>query len=130
VEVDFGAINVSTNGTSEVVVDVWRKIGRKKKADEEAFLRDHPVTFNQDGNTVTVRSRGKTGSSWSLRGRNSNEAKYTITVPARFSAQLRTGGGSVDVADLTGEVRADTGGGALSFSHLAGPLRGDSGEAA
>ena len=32
VEVDFGAINVSTNATSEVVVDVWRKIGRKKES--------------------------------------------------------------------------------------------------
>jgi hypothetical protein len=127
VEVDFGAINVSTNGTSEVVVDVWRKIGRKKKADEEAFLRDHPVTFTQDGNTVSIRSHGKTRSSWSWTGRNSNEATYTVTVPARFSAQLRTGGGSVDVVDLTGDVRADTGGGALSFSRLAGPLRGDTG---
>ena len=59
VDVDFGSIDVSTNATSEVVVDVWRKIGRKKKADEEAFLRDNPVEFTQDGNTVTIRSRGK-----------------------------------------------------------------------
>jgi hypothetical protein len=127
VDVDFGAINVSTNGTSEVVADVWRKIGRKKKADEEAFLQDHPVTFTQDGNTVTIRSHGKTRSSWSLSGRNSNDAKYTISVPARFSAQLRTGGGGIDVADLTGEVRADTGGGGLSFARLTGSLRGESG---
>jgi hypothetical protein len=127
VEVDFGAINVSTNGTSEVVIDVWRKIGRKKKADEEAFLRDHPVTFTQDGNTVAIRSQSKTRSSWSSSGRNSNEAKYTITVPARFSAQLRTGGGGIDVVDLTGEVRADTGGGTLSFTRLTGTLRGETG---
>ena len=43
------SIDVSTNATSEVVVDVWRKIGRKKKADEEAFLRDNPVKFAQAG---------------------------------------------------------------------------------
>ena len=127
VEVDFGAINVSTNATSEVVIDVWRKIGRKKKADEEAFLRDHPVTFAQDGNTVTIRSQSKTRSSWSSSGRNSNEAKYTLTVPAQFSAQLKTGGGPIDAVDLTGEVRADTGGGGLSFAHLTGPLRGQTG---
>jgi len=127
VEVDFGVIDVSTNGTSEVVADVWRKIGRRKKADEEAFLREHPVTFTQDGSTVTIRSHGKTRSSWSWTGRNSNEAKYTITVPARFSAQLRTGGGGIDVADLTGEVRADTGGGGLSFTRLTGTLRGATG---
>ncbi len=127
VDVDFGSVNVSTNATDEVVVDVWRKIGRRKKADEEAFLRDHPVTFTQDGNTVTVQSRGERGRSWFGGGRTQNEAKYTISVPARFSARLKTGGGGVDVADLTGEVRADTGGGGLSFVRLHGSLAGKTG---
>src|SRR3974390_3461686 len=63
VEVDFGSINVSTNATSEVVVDFWRKIGRKNKADEEAVLRDNPVQLTQEGNTVTIRSHGKNSSS-------------------------------------------------------------------
>ena len=85
VEVDFGSVDVSTNATGEVVVDVWRKIGRRKKADEEAFLRDNPVEFAQEGNTVTIRSHGKSRWSWSLSGRNQNEAKYTITVPAQFA---------------------------------------------
>ena len=127
VEVDFGSINVSTNATSEVVVDVWRKIGRKNKADEEAVLRDNPVKLTQEGNTVTIRSHGKAGSSWSWSGRNQNEAKYTITVPARFDARLKSGGGGIEVADLTGEVRAQTGGGGLSFARLNGPLNGDTG---
>jgi len=127
VEVDFGSINVSTNATSEVVVDVWRKIGRKKKADEEAFLRDHPVTFTQDGNTVTIRSHGKTRSSWSWSGRNQNEAKYTISVPPQFSARLKTGGGGIDVVDLTGDVGARTGGGGLIFGRLHGALHGETG---
>src|SRR5512137_2124245 len=55
VDVDFGSIDVSTKATSEVVVEVWRKIGRRKKADEEAFLRENPVAFTQEGNTVTIR---------------------------------------------------------------------------
>jgi hypothetical protein len=127
VEADFGTINVSTNANGELVVDVWRKIGRKKKADEEAFLLDNPVTITQDGNTVTVRSPGKIAWSWSGGGRNQNEAKYTITVPARFGARLRTGGGGIEVTDLTGEVRAHTGGGGVGFTRLHGSLEGDSG---
>ena len=127
VDVDFGSISVSTNATSEVVVEVWRKIGRRKKADEEAFLRDNPVTFTQDGNTVTIQSRGKNRSSWSWTGRNQNDAKYTISVPARFDARLKTGGGGIDVVDLTGEVQADTGGGGLTFTRLHGPLHGNTG---
>jgi hypothetical protein len=126
-EVDFGAISISTNANNEVAVDVWRKIGRRKKADEEAYLREHPVTFTQDGNTVTIRSRGKSGRSWSVSGRNLNDAKYTISVPARFSARLKTGGGGVAVADLTGDVRAETGGGGLDFARLHGPVVGETG---
>ncbi|MCX6924033.1 MAG: DUF4097 family beta strand repeat-containing protein [Verrucomicrobia bacterium] len=127
VDVDFGSINVSTNGTSEVVVDVWRKIGRKKKADEEAFLRDNPVEFAQEGNAVTIRSRSKSKLSWSWSRQTQNDAKYTISVPAQFKAQLKTGGGGVRVVDLMGDVKARTGGGALSFARLHGPLNGETG---
>jgi len=55
VDVDIGSIDVTTHATGEVVVEVWRKVTRRTKADEEEFLRDHPVTFRQDGNTVTIR---------------------------------------------------------------------------
>jgi hypothetical protein len=127
VEVDFGTITVATNDSNEVVVDVWRKIGRKKKADEEAFLRDNPVIFTQDGNTASIRSHSKTRASVSWTGRTQNEAKYTITVPARFNAQLTTGGGGIDVVDLTGDVHAQTGGGSLGFVRLNGPVDGQTG---
>ena len=93
VDLDFGSIDVTTNETGEVVVDVWRKVTRKNKADEEEFLQDHPVTFSQDGNTVTVRSRRKGVGGWSSSGRSRTEAKYTITVPAQFDARLKTAGG-------------------------------------
>jgi hypothetical protein len=127
VEVDFGSIELGTNATDEVVVDVWRKIGRRKKADEEAFLRDNPVKFTQDDNTVTISSHGKSHWSGLWSGRNQNEAKYTITMPARFNARLNTGGGGIEVVDLTGEVKARTGGGGLDFARLRGPLDGDTG---
>src|SRR5256885_5084345 len=64
VDIDFGSIEVGTNSTSEVVVDVWRKIGRSRKSDEEKFLKDNPVTFSQGGDSVTIRSKNKNKSSW------------------------------------------------------------------
>jgi hypothetical protein len=125
VDVDFGSIDVATHGTGEVVVDVWRKITRRNKADEEKFLQDHPVTFSQDGNTVTVRSRRKEASQWSSSGPSRTEAKYTITVPAQYNAQLKTSGGGIAVSNLAGEVKANTSGGGLRFAHLRGPLDGE-----
>jgi hypothetical protein len=124
-DVDFGSIDIATNATSEVVVDVYRKVRRRNKADEEAFLRERPVTFSQDGNTVTIRSRRekKSGESW--RGSQRLEGKYTITVPAQFNTQLKTSGGGIDVSDVSGDVKAGTSGGGLKFTRLRGPLDGE-----
>jgi DUF4097 and DUF4098 domain-containing protein YvlB len=125
VNVDFGAIDVKTNGSNEVVVDVYRKVTRKKKADEEAFLRERPVTFSQDGNHITIESKHHNhGNVWSS-GSQRTEGKYTITVPPKFSAQLTTAGGSIALMDLAGDTTATTSGGNLEFDRLHGPVDGN-----
>jgi len=55
VDVDSGSVTVNTNGSGEVVVDVWRKITRSSKSAEEDFLKANPVQFAQDGSSVTVK---------------------------------------------------------------------------
>ncbi len=121
VDVDFGSIDVATADGNEVVVDAWRKITRRQKADEEKFLRDNPINIVQEGANVTVRSKNKQ-LSWG--SRNRNEGKYTIRVPAQYNAKLGTAGGGISVAGLSGEVTANTSGGGLKFAHLTGPLKG------
>jgi len=123
-DVDFGAINVSTSAASEVTVDVVRRVTRPTKSEEEEFLADRPVTFAQEGNSVTISSRAQSRAGGSSRGKQRTEGKYTITVPARFDAQLKTAGGAIAVSDLTGDVAAATSGGDLKFAHLHGPLDG------
>jgi DUF4097 and DUF4098 domain-containing protein YvlB len=125
VDIDVGGIEVGTNATSEVLVDVWRKVGRSSKSAEEKFLKDNPVNFTQDGDTVTISAKSKGKNGWSWTGRNSNEAKYKITVPAKFNAKLETAGGGIEVGDLTGDVKSHTSGGALHFARLHGPLNGE-----
>jgi DUF4097 and DUF4098 domain-containing protein YvlB len=122
VEVDFGTIEVNTNASNEVTVDVYRRIVRSSKANEEAFLADHPVSFEQDGNTVKITCRSKSKSQNWWRGNQRTEGKYTITVPAAFNARLKTAGGGVTVNDLTGEVKAETSGGGFRFARLHGTL--------
>ncbi|MBC8001945.1 MAG: DUF4097 family beta strand repeat protein [Opitutaceae bacterium] len=126
VDVSFGSIEVTTNETSEVIVNVTRTIGRGSKDVEMNFFRDHPVSFSQEGDAVSIRSQNTTGSgnSRSWFGSQRTEGKYTISVPSAFQAQLKTSGGSVAVSDLTGEVKAVTSGGSLKFGRLRGPLDG------
>src|SRR2546427_12737067 len=57
VDVDFGSIEVSTNADNQAKISVWRKVTLRSQEEEEEFLRDRPVSFTQDGNTVTVRSK-------------------------------------------------------------------------
>src|ERR1044071_2088659 len=81
VDVDFGSIEVSAKTGNEVVADVMRKVSRGNKEDEKAYLRQRPVTFSQDGNTITIQSRARSKVHESSHGRQRTEGKYTITVP-------------------------------------------------
>jgi Toastrack DUF4097 len=123
-DVEFGTIDVSTNSTSEVIVDVIRKVTLGTKDEEEAFLAHHAITFSQDGNKVTILSKANGAGDRVSRGRQRTEGRYIITVPGRFSAQLKTAGGAIAVNGLTGEVNAATSGGTLQFARLHGPLDG------
>jgi DUF4097 and DUF4098 domain-containing protein YvlB len=125
VDVDPGSIDVATNAAPGVVaVDVWRKVTRKNKDAEEKFLRENPVQFLPEGNTLTVRCRTRDQNRWLGSRANRTEAKYTIRVPAQFDARLSTSGGGIEVSDLTGSVNANTSGGGLRFTRLHGPLNG------
>jgi hypothetical protein len=127
VDVDFGSIDISTNSTDTVVVNVWRKVTRGSAEEEQKFLSENPVVFVQDGNIVTVRARLKVQEKfhWLSGFKSRNEAKYTIMVPTPFNAQLITSGGGIAASDVTGEVKAGTSGGGLRFTRLHGPLNGD-----
>src|SRR4051812_38042625 len=124
VDIDFGAIDVSTNASNEVIVDVLRKVTRETKAEEEAYLKERPVTFSQESNNIKIESAAKRTIALSTRGRQRTEGKFTITVPAHFNAQLKTGGGAIAVRDVTGELNAKTSGGTLNFAHLHGLVDG------
>lgn len=127
VEVGFGSIEIVADpARPEVTADVWRKITRSDAAAEESFLKENPVEFVQDGNTVTIRTRAKTAlsGSWFSGWRNRNEARYTVHVPPQFNTTLKTSGGSIAVNGLTGTVKANTSGGALDFAAIHGPIDG------
>ncbi len=127
VDVDFGSIDVFTNSSEAVSIQVWRKVTRSNAEKEQEYLLENPVTFVQEGNNVTIHARSKVKEKfhWFGGSKNHNEAKYTIEVPARFNAKLNTSGGGITASNLTGEVKAETSGGALRFVRLHGPLDGD-----
>jgi putative adhesin len=122
VDVDFGTIDVSAGADDKVVVDVYRKIDSNNQAQEKEYVAAAPVIVSKEGNTVTIRARCQQKDrdlNWS--GRCSMDARYTVRVPRNFHSELRTGGGTIIGAELTGTMSADTSGGKLKFTHLKGP---------
>jgi hypothetical protein len=122
VDVDFGTIDVSAGPDDKVSVAAHRKIDSDNDAQEKEYFASTPVTVNKEGNTITIRARRQNKDkslNWS--GRCSMDARYTVRVPKSFNSELRTGGGTIMVAEITGTLSADTSGGKLKFTKLKGP---------
>lgn len=124
VAADRGTIEVKTADRNSVDIEVTRKAGGSR-AKAEQTLKDHVVTTTQDGNKIEVRAeyQGEKASRWL--GRSPElQVKFLITVPRKFDVDLKTAGGSVKVAALTGKVQAQSSGGSLNFARIEGPLSG------
>ena len=121
VDVDFGTIDVAAGADDKISVVAKRKIDSDNDAQEKEYFAAAPVTVNKEGNTITIKARRQNKDknlNWS--GRCSMDARYTVRVPKTFNSELRTGGGTIIVAELAGTVSADTSGGKLKFTHLKG----------
>jgi hypothetical protein len=121
-DVDRGSIHISTTPGRKLSVEVLRSVTWTRQAQAERIFKAHQVEMNQHGDTVTIRARSK-DVFWFNRP-NRLQVRYAITAPEEFDFELKTAGGSIDVADAGGAVRARTSGGSLRFRNVAGPLWG------
>jgi DUF4097 and DUF4098 domain-containing protein YvlB len=123
VDVDFGNVDITVGNDTEVSVRVHRKIDSGNAAREKEYVAAVPILVSKEGNVITVRARrAKDRDSWSWSGNAKMEADYTVRVPKKFDAELRTSGGGITADGLTGEMNADTSGGKMKFTQLHGPL--------
>lgn len=112
IDTDVGSIDVKTADVSTVEIDV-----RVRGRDAEEFNLD----FEQKGDNVRVRGRKKSG--FGNHRYHDVSVRIQATVPQRFDLRLDTSGGSIDVADLDGQVRADTSGGSIDLGVISGRVR-------
>lgn len=122
VAVDRGTIEVKTADRESVDIEVTRKAGGNRTKGEKT-LKDHVVTTTQDGNKVEVHAKYEGGKSSGWFGRSPElQVSLLITVPRKFDVDLKTAGGHIIVADLTGKLKAHTSGGNLTFKQIEGPV--------
>jgi len=124
VEVDRGSIEVKTANSESVDIEITRKAGGSQSKAEQ-ILKDHVVTTTQSGDKVEVRAvyKGPKSSRWL--GRSPDlQVNYVVVIPRKFDVDLKTAGGHIKVAELSGKLKADTSGGNLKFERIEGPVFG------
>ena len=104
IESDQGSIKVVTWDKQKVEVLV------EKKARKEKQLVGFKVKFDKKGNDIFVEGDGD----WS----NRVSVKFIIKAPQEFNLELKTGGGSIEVSDISGEVKVNTSGGNISIGDV------------
>ena len=123
VESDLGSIEVRTGNGNRVDVKLYAE-KRGWFSDRSDKIEDLlEVTVEKDGKDVRVKAWKKHRRNWDNWG--NMRVEYVITVPQQYNVDLHTGGGSIDVGDLEGEVRAHTSGGSLNFGDIKGPVFGE-----
>ena len=125
IDSDRGSIEVRTADHDQVDVKIERKVKKHGKWTVEEVLGDFAIAFdhNDDGVTIRAKHNQEILRRWG-RERNRLRVKFLITVPQRYSVDLKTAGGSISVEDLEGEVRSQTVGGNLQIGKIRGPVWG------
>lgn len=102
---DQGSIEIETWNKENIAVDV------RKKARSQNKLDDFEVSFDHQGKNLTIEGDG---------ARNNNvSVKYTIKLPSNYNLDLKTGGGSIEVGDLSGIIKVRTSGGSIDIGNVA-----------
>ncbi|SFD80023.1 DUF4097 family beta strand repeat-containing protein [Spirosoma endophyticum] len=91
------------------------------KAEIEERLRDFDISIAQEGSTIiaTAKRRGN-GNNW----KKSLSISFKFYTPRKVTTDLRTSGGSISLASLTGNQKFRTSGGSLHMSDLEGDING------
>ncbi|MEO8062388.1 MAG: DUF4097 family beta strand repeat-containing protein [Pseudomonadota bacterium] len=116
VDADSASVQVSGVDTNQVTVHV-----SMRGSDEEIAAMTLDAVQKDNGVTVTAKRKDKKGG-WFNWGSWSNEGNIEVTVPKRFEVSVRTGGGGIEIRDVTGAAKLNTSGGDVKARSVNGNL--------
>jgi len=102
---DQGSIDIETWNKDSVAIKV------KKKASSQERIDEFKLSFNQSGNDISVDG----DSEWNSKV----NVQFMIKVPTSFNLDVKTGGGSIEVGDLSGMIKVHTSGGSIKIGNVA-----------
>lgn len=128
VETSGGSISVAGGQSGGFKVEMYVKgngwNGNKElsKAEIEDRLEDYDILIGTEGSKVVATAKRKNNGEWNEK-RNISIA-FKVTAPRNVATNLKTSGGSIKIASLTGDQNFTTSGGSLKIDDLNGVIRG------
>lgn len=117
-----GDVRVLPGSDQEVRIVARQRFPRADtEAEADEVMQDLTFELTQQGNDVAVltkTTRSLSGFNWGNRVR----IDFTITVPSRYAADVRTAGGDITVGNLTGRLSVQTSGGDIDLARIDGDI--------
>lgn len=100
--------------------------GNLDKAEIQERLKDYDISITQEGSTIvaSAKRRNNNNDRTTDRWQRSLSIGFKFYTPRNVSTDLRTSGGSISLATLTGPQKFRTSGGSLSMSDINGDING------
>ena len=99
----------------------WNGNKELSKEEIEDRLEDYDILIGTEGSKVVATAKRKSNLKWNDK-RNISIA-FKVTAPRNVATNLKTSGGSIKIASLTGPQNFQTSGGSLKIDDLDGELR-------
>lgn len=127
VETSGGSIAVTGGQSSEVKVEMYVRPnnwnGKElSKEETESRLDDYDIVIKTEGSKVIATAKRKAGIDWD--NKRSVSIGFKVYSPRKMNTKLRTSGGSIKIASLTGDQDFKTSGGSLKIDDLKGNVNG------
>jgi hypothetical protein len=125
IDSDLGAIDIKTGKSDKVIIHIIREIKYSSGEEQKEILDNLELTIDQKGNEVIIESRMKKkyNGIFALFFRHPDfKLNFEVEIPAKFNVDLKTGGGHITVADLTGKVICNTSGGKIEIKNISGTV--------
>jgi DUF4097 and DUF4098 domain-containing protein YvlB len=128
VETSGGSISVTGGEGAGFKVDMyvrpnnWNGKSDLSKEEIEDRLEDYDILIGTEGNRVVATAKRKNNIKWN--DKTSVSIGFKVTTPRNVTTNLKTSGGSIRIASLTGAQNFTTSGGSLKINDLDGVIHG------
>ena len=119
-DVDSGGTLMLRSDSGPISVRTWNQERVRVRIRN---AEDFEVSLEQRGDDVVVVAEAERRGG--IFGFRTSNIQFDVEVPEVYNVDLDTGGGSISVDDITGDVTADTSGGSIEIGNVTGEVVAD-----